>query len=93
MAWAVNYSGAFTFTKGEPQIFQSSVGVERSFCGVCGTSLTYRRDTRNPIDVALATLDDPELLSSTKETWCVERMSWNPLNDSLQHYERGSSQH
>jgi hypothetical protein len=91
VAWAVNETDAFAFTTGRPHAFRSSDGVERTFCGECGTTLTYRRDSRDLVDVTLATLDDPELLPPTKETWCRDRVSWNQLDESLAHHEQGST--
>ena len=91
VAWAVNDADAFVFTIGQPRVFRSTNGVERTFCDNCGSTLTYRRDARDLVDVTLATLDDPEVLPPTKETWCRDRVSWNPLNNALAHHERGSS--
>ena len=91
VGWAVNDTSAFTLTKGHPRVFLSSIGVERTFCDRCGTALTYCRDSRDFIDVTLASLDDPELLPPTKETWCRDRVSWNQLNDALAHHEQGST--
>jgi len=91
VGWAVNFTEDFAFTKGQPRAFRSSKNVERAFCGDCGTTLTYRRDSRNLVDVTLATLDDPEQLPPTQETWCQDRVSWNRLNDDLAHHEQGSS--
>ena len=90
VGWAVNQSAAFTITDGQPHTFTSSKGVERSFCSECGSTLTYR-DSDETIDVTLSTLDDPELLPPTKETWCEDRLSWNQLNPLLAHHERSSS--
>jgi hypothetical protein len=87
----VNETEAFSFTSGHPRAFRSSRDVERTFCEKCGTTLTYRYDARNFIDVTLASLDDPELLAPAKETWCLDRISWNQLNDTLAHHERGST--
>jgi hypothetical protein len=91
VGWAVNDADAFVFNMDQPRMFRSTKGVERTFCGNCGSTLTYRRDSRDLVDVTLATLDDPEALPPTKETWCRERVSWNPLNHALAHHERGSS--
>ena len=88
----MNEASALVFTEGKPRAFQSSKGVERTFCDRCGSTLTYRRDATGRIDVTLATLDDPESLPPTKETWCGERLSWNQLNTDLPHYERRSTQ-
>jgi hypothetical protein len=87
VAWAVNRSDAFAFVGIRPRLFQSSEGVERTFCGDCGTTLTYRSSPES-IDVTLATLDEPELLPPTKETWCRDRLSWNPLNSALAHHDQ-----
>jgi hypothetical protein len=91
VGWAVINKDAFSFTQGNARGFQSSEGVERTFCDNCGTTITYCRDGRKLVDVTLATLDDPELLQPTKETWCGDRISWNQLNDTLDHYEGSSS--
>jgi hypothetical protein len=89
VAWAVNNADAFAFTEGQPRIFRSSEGVERTFCGDCGSTLTYR-SSPDSIDVTLATLDDPERLPPTKETWCEDRLSWNALNHDLTQYEQST---
>lgn len=91
VGWAVFDVGVFSFTSERPEEFRSSPGVERSFCGTCGTTLTYENEGRALIDVTLASLDDSEVLTPTKETWCQDRISWNQLNDSLSHYDQSSS--
>jgi hypothetical protein len=58
-AWARFSAGHFEFTSGEPSRFESSAGVTRTFCGRCGTSLTYHYRNGKQVDVATATLDDP----------------------------------
>ena len=90
VGWAVNDTDAFTFTTGHPRVFRSSKSVERTFCDHCGTTLTYRRDSRDLVDVTLGTLDEPELFPPTKETWCSDRVSWDQLDDGLAHHEQGS---
>ena len=47
------------FTKGERKIYNSSPGVERGFCGRCGTSLTWEGEYMNLsiIDLHISTLD------------------------------------
>ena len=46
------------WTRGEPSVFASSNKVQRGFCGKCGTPLTF--DYGSP-EIAIGTLDDPEL--------------------------------
>jgi hypothetical protein len=58
-AWAHLSADQFEFTSGEPTRFESSPGVTRTFCGRCGTSLTYHYRDGKRVDVATATLDNP----------------------------------
>jgi hypothetical protein len=52
----------FELKRGKPLQFHSSPHVTRSFCGVCGTPLTYHNDDHaDEIDVMTCTLDDPEV--------------------------------
>jgi hypothetical protein len=49
---------------------RSSAEVRRTFCGRCGTSLTYRHDgDPDFIDVATATLDHPDEFPPTRHVW------------------------
>lgn len=41
VAWTVFRVDDFAFTSGQPIEFSSSADVVRSFCGTCGTPLTY----------------------------------------------------
>ena len=90
VGWAVCPVDGFAFTAAAPQEYESSPGVTRTFCGRCGTSLTYRA-ARETIDVTLATLDDPEALPPEKEVFCESRITWNPLHPELPHFEQSSS--
>ena len=52
-------SAGFRFTRGAPVDYPSSPGVTRSFCGKCGSPLTYRRnDAPDELDVMTVSLDD-----------------------------------
>jgi hypothetical protein len=85
-------SSDFAFLKGEPVAFRSSPGVARAFCGKCGTPLTYQRDeSPHTIDVTTATLDSPEKFAPTREIWIEHKLSWEQLNDALQHFPGSSS--
>ena len=78
VAWFSLARPDYRVTEGEPARFTSSAGVERSFCPRCGTSLTYGSD-RYPgeMDIALATLDDPEALPPADNTQIGSRLSWS----------------
>jgi hypothetical protein len=91
VAWTVFPAEAFAFTSGKPVVFESSPGILRSFCGACGTSLTYRRGVASKtIDVTTATLDDADAFAPTKEIWVGEKLSWERLNDDILHFSASS---
>lgn len=61
--------GGLTWAAKEPKIFQSSNHVERGFCDECGTPLTY--EANGVVALAIATFDDPTLISPTIQ-WGIE---------------------
>lgn len=75
-AWARLRSADFEFTGVEPVRFASSPGVTRTFCGRCGSSLTYHYASGEVIDVATATLDEPSRYPPTADG--PGRPSWLP---------------
>lgn len=91
VAWVVCDETTTEITHGEISLFGSSPGVERGFCRMCGTSLTYRRDSRpGLIDFTTASLDEPDLFAPTKEIWLSERVSWEAANPQLTGHQRSS---
>src|SRR5512134_3668562 len=69
VAWVVFRSGDLAFI-GQPTGFHSSPDVIRTFCGRCGTSLTYQRTSEtDTIDVTTVTLDRPDDFAPTREIW------------------------
>ncbi|MDO1581660.1 GFA family protein [Rhizobium oryzicola] len=52
---------AFSWTRGERKIFQSSNAVARGFCADCGTPLTY--EAPDGIAIAHGAFDDPSAVA------------------------------
>ncbi len=79
---------AVRFVKGTPKVFVSSPGVERLFCGTCGTPVAYQAD-RWPSEIHLyvSVLDDPEAFPPTAHVHTAEKLSWLHLDDALKQYE------
>jgi hypothetical protein len=93
VAWIVVKRSDFTFVSGNPVQFRSSPSVVRTFCGDCGTSLTYQHDlSPDTIDLTTATLEAPNEFPPTREIWLEDRLAWEPLNEDLQHFRRSSSE-
>ena len=63
VTWAGFDADKFTFIQGEPASNKSSPNVLRTFCGKCGTALTYQRaDLPGSIDVTLGSMAFPGLI-------------------------------
>ena len=91
VAWTVVRAADFAFVNGEPASYASSPGVIRTFCRVCGTSLTYRNASRpDSVDITTATFDSPERFAPTFEIWMEHKLPWVASNPDLRHYRRSS---
>lgn len=84
VAWFSVARPALRYTSGSPTRFQSSAAVVRSFCGRCGTSLTYEsQDHPDEIDITIASLDDPDSVAPKDHTRTAAKVSWDVLCDNL----------
>ena len=80
------------FTEGERQIYESSPGVGRAFCGRCGTPLTWEGEShlsgRGPIvEFHISTLDDPGAFRPSNHVFYPERIAWFDVADDLPRHE------
>jgi hypothetical protein len=90
VAWFSLRARDFRFTAGEPVRFASSEKGRRSFCGRCGTPLTFQNvDLPDEIDITTASLDDPEQVPPADHTHAGSRLSWLHLSDGLPRYRLG----
>jgi len=94
-----NCSAAFTtfigvlrnethWTGGAPQVYRSSPGVERLFCGRCGSPMAYRGEQwPDEIHFYAASLEDPEAVTPSAHVYHAEKLSWVHLGDDLKRFE------
>ena len=75
----------FEVVSGAMAICETSPGVERGFCGRCGTSLTYVAKERWPgqVSVLAPTLDEPAIAAPTAHVYVAHRLPWIILADGL----------
>jgi hypothetical protein len=91
IAWVVVRTVDFAVVAGQLASFCSSPSVVRTFCGTCGTPVTYRHEeSPDTIDITTATFDFPGQFAPTREVWLEHRLAWEPVNDALQHFPRSS---
>jgi hypothetical protein len=90
MAWLAVPEGSFRVIAGEATRYESSPGVERFFCGACGTGLYYRNPEMLPgiIDIQSTTLDDDATLAPEAQIQTAERLPWVAQLDALPAFDR-----
>ena len=72
------------WTGAEPSIYASSPGVERLFCGRCGSPLAYRNERRaHETDFHAMTLERPEAFRPEFHVFTAEAVDWLPVADGL----------
>ena len=92
VAWVTFPVEQFRFATGHPIEYQSSSPVKRTFCGQCGTSLTYQHtNTPEEIDVTTASLDKPDDFPPVRHVWVDEKVDWVDISDSLPQFGRTST--
>jgi len=89
-AWAGYPKEALTIERGEPCSYSSSAGVDRQFCGACGTSLFYFNEPAMPgvVDVLTVTLDEPEALAPGLHVQMADALKWEAGLDDLPKFDR-----
>jgi len=78
VAWVTFPVSDFEFEKGEPVTYKSSENIVRSFCGTCGTGLSYQIKKRElEIDITTASLDYPEKHPPRNLVYPDEKLNWD----------------
>lgn len=92
LAWFSVRRDALRWTRGTPSRNPSSPGVERLFCGQCGTQLTWHgAGSADEIDVTIGSLDDPNAVAPADHTFAGQQVRWLHLADGLPRYVRTRS--
>ena len=84
-------ASGFTYLLGAPQRFESSPGVFRSFCGRCGTPLTYEAEKYpGEVHLNIGSLDEPDPFRPQAHVHVAQQIGWLELADSLPRYAQTS---
>jgi len=84
VAWITVPRSDFKFEKGDPKKYRTDTGAWRTFCGTCGTSLTYESDTRpDETDITTGSLDHPDDFPPTKDVFPEEKLPWVGLVEPM----------
>ena len=76
--------GQWRWTGKAPKVFNSSPGVERSFCDNCGTPLSFRSKRMSGVMHLFASaMEEPEKFAPTLHVAFEEKLPWLKLADGL----------
>ncbi len=90
VAWLTVTADAFAITKGEPARYASSPKIDRRFCAACGTHIVYTiAGEPDYVEVATATLDDPDAFPPTHHSWLSHDIAWIKFGDGLPTFQKG----
>lgn len=77
--------GQWRWTGARPKIHNSSPGVERSFCGDCGSPISFRSENMSGLmNFHVAAMEKPELFAPTLHVAYEERLPWLSIHDDLE---------
>ncbi|MEM7268415.1 MAG: GFA family protein [Pseudomonadota bacterium] len=80
--------GQWRFLGDAPSIHHSSPGVERRFCGTCGSPLTFQSDKMTGLmHFYVAALEDPEAFPPQVHVAAEERLCWFDLPNGIRAVE------
>ncbi len=77
IAWVRVKRSDLQFEEGAPTRYKTDTEAWRTFCGSCGTSLTYEHEsTPDEIDITTASLEHPEDFKPLRDSFPEERLPW-----------------
>ena len=83
-------NGQWRWTGATPALYVSSPGVQRFFCGTCGTPMAYtHKQFPDETHFYAASLDDPADFVPERHFHYEERLPWLHLNDDLKTHQVG----
>lgn len=82
----------FDILDGIATYYGSTRGVQRSFCGTCGSPLFYEnQEYPNEVYISLGSFDQPEALPPDRHVWMSDRITWYQIGDDLPQHDQFSS--
>ncbi|MBI1244893.1 MAG: GFA family protein [Alphaproteobacteria bacterium] len=81
--WAAVPVAGFVIEGARPAEFRASDFATRSFCGACGSTLFWKRDGAEKIDIAVGTLDDAAAIRAGRHDHVEVRLPGFALDPQL----------
>jgi hypothetical protein len=84
IVWVGCRPGQFRLRQGKPVSFSKTPGVVRTFCGACGTSISYADEgLADELYLALGFFDHPEHFQPEAHAYWPMKLPWLELDDAL----------
>jgi len=77
--------------RGEPKWFESSDIAKRGFCENCGSSLFFKFNNTDTIDVLIGAFDNPGGIQPTDHLWVSNKLPWLDVDESMPLYQTDRS--
>ncbi|MDP9014003.1 MAG: GFA family protein [Pseudomonadota bacterium] len=82
--WVGYRTEAFKLIRGVPKSFSKTKGVTRTFCGDCGTSISYVDDgLRNELYITIGFFDNPNGFVPQAHAYWRMKLPWLEFPDGL----------
>ncbi len=77
----------FRWSKSAVKEYKSSKSIRRGFCGLCGSTLSFR-STEHPeyITLSITSLDDPDKVIPTYHIYTSSTLKWFRIADECKRY-------
>lgn len=91
VTWLTVPAEGFSYTSGTAAELRSSERARRTFCGTCGTALTFRLLAEPAfLDVTAGSLDAPEAVAPRAHIWTADQLAWLRFDDDLPRHHAGT---
>ena len=65
------------FTKAHPTLYESSIGVRRGFCEICGSTISYQADNLpDMVHLHIGVFDDPRKFTPSANEKTETKLPW-----------------
>lgn len=76
--------GDWSWISSPPKVFESSPLVERTFCGDCGSPISFRSEAMSDVmHFYVASMEEPEAFQPTLHVAHEEKLPWLEFADNL----------
>ena len=88
VTWTAVKKKEFEVTKGEITYCETTPGMNRGFCGRCGSSLAGYGNSWDDYYITSVSLDDPTLAKPVTNVYLDHQQPWVKIDETLRCYDK-----